>query len=39
MRDDETKRLNDRTNLRYLLDLHSAWKNTQFAKATHRSIA
>jgi hypothetical protein len=39
MGDDETKRLSDRANLRYLLDAHPTWKNTQFAQATHRSIA
>jgi hypothetical protein len=39
MGDDETKRLSDRANLRYLLAAHPAWKNTQLAQATHRSIA
>jgi hypothetical protein len=39
MGDDETKRLSDRANLRYLLAAHPAWKNTQLAQATHRSLA
>lgn len=39
MGDEETKRLSDRANLRYLLDVHPAWKNVQLAQATHRSIA
>jgi hypothetical protein len=39
MGDDETKRLSDRANLRYLLDAHPNWKNTQFAQSTHRSFA